>query len=399
MTIELGVGRLFREDALLKKLSGKRVAFAGHEASVNEELHASVDVVLANEKRGGYTVSCFFSPQHGFWGEEQDNMIETGHAKLKGRPLYSLYSETRKPKTDWLKDCDVVLADFQDIGARIYTYMNTVSYLMEVASELGKEVVILDRPNPIDGLVVQGTTLDTTYSSFVGLYPMPTRHGLTMGEIAQWMNERHQLNVKRKCKLTVIPMKGWKRNMFWGETGLTFVMPSPNIPFAESTWTFPGFVYFEGAMVSEARGTTRPLEQGGAPYVNPDEVMGFLDKEYPSWRAGCRARATGFIPTFQKFQGKLCKGIFIHPFDREQFNPVRTGISILRAMKALYPKDFQWKEPPYEYEYKRPPIDMIAGGPWIREWIEGRHPWKAFDDKERGDVSAFLSDRKPFLLY
>jgi uncharacterized protein YbbC (DUF1343 family) len=291
-----------------------------------------------------------------------------------------------------------MVVDLQDIGTRIYTFAYTMSHVMEAAAENGREVIVLDRPNPIGGRAVQGTWLDAAHRSFVGLYPMPTRHGLTMGELAGLMNDRYQLNIGRRASVTVVPMQGWTRDAYWDATGLLFVMPSPNIPSADSCLTFPGFVYFEGTNASEGRGTTRPLEQCAAPYIKPDGLIEHLDREWPGWHAGAIVRPTAFQPTFQKHAGRVCHGVFVHPVDRAAFNPVRTGLALLRGIVALFP-DFAWKQPPYEYEHERLPIDVIAGGPWVREWAEGKHPWAAYDDEERTAVQRFTTDRKPFLLY
>lgn len=241
--------------------------------------------------------------------------------------------------------------DLQDVGTRIYTYLYTTSYVMEAAAEQGKTVIVLDRPNPIGGVDIQGPTLDPAYRSFVGLYPMPTRHGLTIAEAARWMNERHPLNSGRRCALEVVSMTGWDRRSYWDELGLVFVMPSP------------------------------------------------IDGEAPGWHDGAYVRATGFLPTFQKHAGKVCLGVFVHPFDRAAFNPVRTGLSLIHGIATLYPRDFRWKEPPYEYETEKLPIDVIAGGPWVRDWVEGKHGWEDLAAKERADAEAFTRDRGDFLLY
>jgi uncharacterized protein YbbC (DUF1343 family) len=397
--IQLGVTRALSDPAHAARLRGRRLGLVCHEASVDEGGRSTVDLFLERQAELGCRVTALFSPQHGFWGQDQDNMIETPHGHWKGVPLHSLYSETRKPTASMLADVDTLVVDLQDVGTRIYTFAYTMSHVMEAAAELGKEVVVLDRPNPIDGATVQGTTLDPAYRSFVGLYPMPTRHGLTMGEMARWMNERHRLNVGRSCALHVVPMAGWERRAYWDSLGLVFVMPSPNMPTADTALTFPGFVYFEGTNVSEGRGTTRPLEQCAAPFIDPEALMRHLEREYPPWRQGSHVRPTGFQPGFQKHAGRLCLGVFVHPVDREAFNPVRTGLALLRGIVALHPGRFEWKRPPYEYETEKLPIDVIAGGCWVREWAEGRHPWSDYDEKERADATGFERERRDYLLY
>jgi uncharacterized protein YbbC (DUF1343 family) len=398
-TVQVGLTRALSDARHQRPLRGKRLGLIGHEASVDEQCRSAVDLLLARQQELGFRLTAIFSPQHGFWGQDQDNMIETPHAEWKGVPLYSLYSETRKPTPAMLQEVDAIVVDLQDVGTRIYTFAYTMSHAMEAAAELGKEVIVLDRPNPIDGATVQGTMLDPAYRSFVGLYPMPTRHGMTMGELARWMNERHRLNIGRSCALHVVPMAGWQRRSYWRDLGLIFVMPSPNMPTADTAVTFPGFVYFEGTNVSEGRGTTRPLEQCAAPYIDPEKLIAYLDREYRSWREGAWVRATGFQPTFQKHAGRVCLGVFVHPFDRAKFNPVRTGLALLRGIVTLCSGDFAWKQPPYEYERERLPIDVISGGPWVREWAEGRHPWSDFDERERVDAAAFERERRDYLLY
>jgi uncharacterized protein YbbC (DUF1343 family) len=399
MSIQLGLSRLFQDPAAAAPLRGKRIGLVCHEASVDEQCRHAVDLFLERPPAEGARLTAVFSPQHGLWGQDQDNMIETAHGSWKGVPLFSLYSETRKPTPAMLADVDTLVVDLQDIGTRIYTFAYTMSYAMEAAAELGKEVVVLDRPNPIGGEMVQGTMLDPAFRSFVGLYPMPTRHGLTMGELARWMNERQRLGISRSCTLHVVTMAGWPRGAYWDTLGLIFVPPSPNIPVFESTLTFPGFVYFEGTGVSEGRGTTRPLEQCAAPFIDPERLIAHLDREYPRWRNGAIVRPTGFTPTFQKHAGKMCLGVFVHPVDRLAFNPVVTGLALLRGIVALWPDAFAWKQPPYEYEHDKLPIDVIAGGPWVREWAEGRHAWADLEEKDKNDSARFLEERREFLLY
>jgi uncharacterized protein YbbC (DUF1343 family) len=399
MSLRLGLSRLLTDPEYQSLLRGRRVGLVGHEASVDERCRSAVDLLLGAQERLGFTLAALFSPQHGFWGQDQDNMIETAHGRFKGVPLFSLYSETRKPTPEMLAGVDTVVVDLQDVGTRIYTFAYTMGLAMEAAAELGKDVVVLDRPNPIGGLAVQGTTLDPAYRSFVGLYPMPTRHGMTMGELARWMNEEHGLNRGLRCTLHVVPMDGWQRGLHWMDVGLVFVMPSPNMPTADSALTFPGFVYFEGTNVSEGRGTTRPLEQCGAPFIDADALLSYLDQAWPDWCEGAWPRATGFLPTFQKHAGVVCLGVFLHPHDRAAFNPVRSGLALMRGIAHLWPDAFQWKQPPYEYELEKLPIDVIAGGTWVREWVEGGHPWSDYDERERADAERFRQERAPFLLY
>jgi uncharacterized protein YbbC (DUF1343 family) len=397
--LQLGLTRVLNDDSYRKILAGRRVGLVCHEASVDESCRHAVDLFLEAQERLGFTLTTLWSPQHGFWGQDQDNMVETPHQQWKGLTVYSLYSETRKPTPAMLENVDTIVVDLQDIGTRIYTFIYTMSYVMEAAAEAGKEVVVLDRPNPIDGITVQGTMLDPDYRSFVGLYPMPTRHGMTIGELALWMNDAKRLNVGKSCTLHVVAMEGWDRRQYFDQLGLTFVSPSPNIPVLESCVTFPGFVYFEGTNVSEGRGTTRPLEQCAAPYVDAEGLIVHLDREYPAWRDGCRVRTTAFQPTFQKHAGRVCFGVFVHPVDRAAFNPVRTGLALLRGIVERHGSAFAWKQPPYEYEHEKLPIDVISGGPWVREWAEGRIGWSDYDAQEAAAVADFDGERSNFLLY
>jgi uncharacterized protein YbbC (DUF1343 family) len=399
MSVRLGLTRLLSDPDFQRLLRGRRVGLVGHEASVDERCRGAVDLLLAAQEPLGFRLTALFSPQHGFWGQDQDNMVETGHGRFKGIPLHSLYSETRKPTPAMLAEVDTLVVDLQDVGTRIYTFAYTMSLAMEAAAELGKEVVVLDRPNPIGGETVQGIVLDPAYRSFVGFYPMPTRHGMTMAELARWMNDSQQLGRGLRCTLHVVTMEGWQRPMYWADTGLVFVMPSPNMPTADSAHTFPGFVYFEGTNVSEGRGTTRPLEQCGAPFIDPEALLSYLGGAWPGWCAGAWPRATGFLPTFQKHAGTVCLGVFLHPHDRAAFNPARAGLALMRGIAHLWPDQFRWKQPPYEYEHEKLPIDVIAGGPWVREWVEGRHPWADYDARERDGAERFLAGRAPFLLY
>lgn len=304
-------------------------------------------------------------PQHGFAGEKQDNMVESAHGteKESGRPVYSLYGESRYPDLKMLAGLDVLLIDLVDVGTRVYTFAQTMAYCLQVAAEAGVKVVILDRPNPIGGLEVEGNILQPACSSFVGLYPLPMRHGLTMGELAGFVKE----HLDKKPDIEVIKVGDWQRSMYFPETGLPWVMPSPNMPTPETAWVYPGQVIWEGTNLSEGRGTTRPFQLWGAPFIEAELVK---EEALSRGVEGAFLRVAAFEPTFQKFQGKLCHGLEIHPIEPRLFKPYRTSLILLEIVLKMYPEQFAWKQPPYEYEYERLPIDLILGDQAIREGLE-----------------------------
>ncbi|MBU1674234.1 DUF1343 domain-containing protein, partial [bacterium] len=305
-----------------------------------------------------------FGPQHGLRGETQDNMVEWDgfHDPVTGLPVYSLYGEHRKPTAAMLRGIDTLVVDLQDIGARYYTFVWTLLHCLEACAEQGKRVVVLDRPNPLGG-DREGNVLDMRWRSFVGLAPIPMRHGLTIGEMALCFRDLYDLLVE----LEVVRMEGWRPGMLFDETGLPWVMPSPNMPTLDTALVYPGMCLLEGTELSEGRGTTRPFEICGAPYVDPARLAAAMaDHGLP----GCAFRPLHFEPAFQKHAGRLCGGVQIHVFDRDSFLPVQTAIALLAAVRALWPRDFAWRQPPYEYEYERLPIDILAGGPDLREAID-----------------------------
>ncbi len=289
-----------------------------------------------------------FGPQHGIALTEQDNMRETGHTvhPRTGLPVYSLYSHTRKPEAAMLQDVDTILVDLQDVGTRVYTFATTVVYLMQAAAEADKSVVILDRPNPIDGLHVEGNVLSPRYASFVGPYPIPMRHGMTLGELMLMYNAEYGIG----CQLRVVTMSGWDRHSFFEDTGVNWVMPSPNMPLVETAVVYPGQVILEGTNLSEGRGTTRPFEIFGAPFVDPAEVLAHIEKEA---LAGAVVREVAFKPTCNKWMDQICQGFQIHVIDRRVYRPYRSTLAILSAMKKLYPGQFQWSDPPYQVRVRQ----------------------------------------------
>jgi uncharacterized protein YbbC (DUF1343 family) len=335
-----------------------------------------------------------FSPQHGLWGEKQDNMIASADAvePVTGLPVFSLYGERLQPTPESLALIDVLLVDLPDVGTRVYTFAATMAYAMQTAARQGKKVIVLDRPNPIGGVQVEGNVLKPAMASIVGPYPLPMRHGLTLGELARYYNHIGQID----CDLTIIPVEGWDRTRYGDAVGLPWVLPSPNLPTLDTAIVYPGQVLLEGTNLSEGRGTTRPFELCGAPFINPFEVKAALKDVYDL--PGASLRETWFQPTFHKWAGQVCGGFQLHVTDRRAFKPYLTTLAILQVILQLYPDEFQWRRPPYEYEYDRLPIDLLTGDPGIREGLErGLSPAKLEQDWEAG-LQEFLRDRQNYLL-
>jgi uncharacterized protein YbbC (DUF1343 family) len=345
------------EELWPNKLRGARVGALLHPASVSSTLkHASR--ILEQQSGELFRLSAFFGPQHGFLGQTQDNMVEWKsyeHARLH-IPVYSLYGDHREPSSEMLHGLDVLLVDLQDVGSRYYTFIWTLYLCMRACHKCGTAVVVLDRPNPINGVMTEGPILDRNYKSFVGMHPIPVRHGQTIGELAQQFRDE----AFPACELSVLPMKNWKRAMWLDETGLPWVMPSPNMPTLETAAVYPGMCLLEGTNISEGRGTTRPFEIFGAPFIDAETLCARLNGLN---LGGVFFRETYFQPTFHKFAGELCCGAEIHVLDRGNFRPFQLGVEIIRHLRKTYPGQFQWKQPPYEYEWKRLPIEILIGGP------------------------------------
>jgi uncharacterized protein YbbC (DUF1343 family) len=386
----LGLSRLLESGAL----RGKRVGLVSNPASVDHRLRHIVDLVLAD---AAIHVAALFGPQHGFRSDVQDNMIETPHAEFESGlrrrvPLYSLYSDTREPTAEMLGDIETLVIDLQDIGTRIYTYMYTMANCMRAARKHGIKVIVCDRPNPIGGLEVEGITLEPGNESFVGQFPIPTRHGMTIGELARLFNEHFGIG----ADLEVIAMQGWKRSMYWDETHLPWVMPSPNIPTLDSAIAFPGTVHIEGTNASEGRGTTRPFELVGAPWIRAEAFAAALNHR---GLPGVHFRPVVFEPTFQKHARTTCGGCQIHVLDRHVFKPVLTGLAVIDEMRAADPTAFAWKRPPYEYEHDKEPIDVIAGSPSFRLAVDAGERAERIAAHWAHSVQDFRRLQKPFLLY
>jgi uncharacterized protein YbbC (DUF1343 family) len=338
-----------------KKFRGARIGALLHPASVSANLeHASR--ILERHNGDLFRLAAFFGPQHGFLGQTQDNMVEWKsyeHPRLR-IPVYSLYGEHREPTAEMLNDVDVLLVDLQDVGARYYTFIWTMYLCMRACEKARIEVVILDRPNPINGVTSEGPLLDLNYNSFVGLHPIPVRHGKTIGELARQFGDE----AFPEGRVSILPMKNWDREMWFDQTGLPWVMPSPNMPTLDTATVYPGMCLLEGTNISEGRGTTRPFEIFGAPFIEAEALCRELNA---SKLPGVFFRENYFQPTFHKFAGELCGGAQLHITDRNGFQPFQTGVEIIRTLRKL--EQFAWKQPPYEYEWKRLPIEVLIGGP------------------------------------
>lgn len=373
------------------RLDGARVGVVCNPASVDHALRHIADRLAAHPRA---RLAAIFGPQHGFRSDVQDNMIETRHTtdEVRRVPVYSLYSDTREPTADMLRGLDHLVIDLQDVGVRIYTYIYTLANCLKAARRHGVRVIVCDRPNPIGGVDVEGPVLARGFESFVGMYPLPMRHGMTIGEIARLFNEHFGIG----ADLEVVAMDGWRRGMYFDDTDLTWIMSSPNIPTFETTVVYPGGVLFEGTNVSEGRGTTRPFELLGAPWIVAERFAdGMNRRELP----GAFFRPAVFEPTFHKHAGQACGGCQVHVRDRRSFHPVETGVALIEAFRASDPHRFAWRDPPYEYEHTKLPIDVLAGSSELREQIERGEPARGIAASWEGPVAEFERVRQAFLMY
>ena len=400
--MKFGIDRLLEEPPLRKRLAGRRVALLAHPASVTRDLVHSLDAVAALKD---VKLVAAFGPQHGLRGDKQDNMIESPDFQdpVHGIPVFSLYGEVRRPTAEMMDSFDVLLVDLQDVGCRVYTFITTLRYFLEAAAEGGKTVWVLDRPNPV-GRPVEGLRLRPGWESFVGAGPLPMRHGLTLGELANWFVRTLRLDVA--CE--IVTMNGWQPlrgpGHGWPLGERTWVNPSPNAPNLWMARCYTGTVMLEGTTLSEGRGTTRPLEIFGAPGLEPRALMAKMESIAPQWMRGCRMRVCWFEPTFQKHAGNLCAGIQIHVedaiYDHEAFRPWRLIALALKSLRSLRPDYDLWRAFPYEYEHARLAIDLINGSELLREWVDD--PAAAPADLEAlvsADEAAWLSERESVLLY
>ena len=390
MSVTTGLDRFLRGGGEAAGLRDARMGLIVHPASVTSDLAFSADAV----REAGFDVRALFGPQHGARGEKQDNMIESDHYwdLVTGLPVHSLYGGVRKPTPEMLDGIDALVFDLQDVGVRVYTFMWTMALSMEACAEAGLPFVVLDRPNPIGGALREGPVLRPGHESFVGLHPVPLRHGLTCGEMARWLNDARGIG----CDLVVIPCDGWKRAMSWHDTGLPWVMPSPNLPTPDSCVVYPGMVLLEGTNLSEGRGTTRPFELFGAPWLDSASLAARLaDAHLP----GVVLRPCHFEPTFQKHASRLCGGAQLHVMDANAFRPVRTAVEVLVAARELAPHDFTWRRPPYEYEETLPPIDILWGHAGLREGVDAGATADEILAGVGSELDDFSASVEPYLLY
>jgi uncharacterized protein YbbC (DUF1343 family) len=386
VTLSLGSDVLFDR----RLLAGRTVGIVCNPASINARFEHILDRAEAADVR----VGAIFGPQHGFRSDVQENMIESDHARDVRRrvPIYSLYSETREPTDEMLQGLDALVVDLQDVGTRIYTYIYTMANCLRAAARHGLPIVVCDRPNPIDGVTVEGPMLERGFESFVGQFPIPMRHAMTIGELARLFNEAFGIG----ATLEVVAMSGWHRRQYFDETGLPWVLPSPNLPTLESALVYPGTVLFEGTNVSEGRGTTRPFELVGAPWIDPEPFAAGLNRRR---LPGVHFRPALFEPTFHKHAGQPCGGCQIHVTDRRRFPAVAAGVLLIEAFHDAASGRFSWREPPYEYEHTLPPIDILFGSAALRESIERGARTEGIRDAWQAAVDAFLPLRTQFLLY
>src|SRR5881296_4621681 len=387
VSVETGLDVLVRRRGSL--LRGRRFGLVAHQASVDSH-HEHAAALLADLPRA--RLVRLFAPEHGLWGAAQDHAPIAGtRDPVTGVPVVSLYGERRAPTLAMLRGLDALVVDLQDVGSRYYTFVWTMALAMPVCARAGVPVIVLDRPNPLGG-TVEGNVPDPAFASFVGLYPLPTRHGMTIGELAGYLNDTHGLG----CDLTVVPMLGWKRDMLWEDTRLPWVAPSPNMPTPDTARVYPGGCLVEGTNLSEGRGTTRPFEWIGAPYLDAHRYADALEAER---LPGVRFRPARFVPTFHKWAGRLCDGAQVHVTDRARFKPFLTGLALIAVARRQGRRHFAWRRPPYEFERRRLPIDILCGTDAIRRAIERGASIAMIERSWRPDLTRWLGARAPYLAY
>lgn len=400
--MELGIDQLRNNPKIRAELRGKRVALLAHPASVTADLTHSIDAI---QQCGDIQLTAAFGPQHGMRGEKQDNMVESQDYldPVHKIPVFSLYGEVRRPTSKMMSTFDTILIDLQDLGCRIYTFITTLLYFLEECARHKKEIWVLDRPNPV-GRPIEGTLLQSGWESFVGAASLPMRHGLTFGELARWYVAHFRLEVDLK----VIEMKDYAPNQApgygWPLGELSWVNPSPNAPNLSMARCYPGSVLLEGTTFSEGRGTTRPLEVIGAPDLDTTQVLKVMQQLAPEWLTGCKPRVCYFEPTFHKHVGKLCHAIQFHvdfpAYQHDLFKPYRAFALAFKAIRKLYPEYPIWRSFAYEYEHDRLAIDLINGGPLLRQWVDDPNATAGdFDSILKKDEGYWIEIRQPFLIY
>jgi uncharacterized protein YbbC (DUF1343 family) len=384
-----GIDRLLTGERRL--ITGRRIGLVCNPASVDASFRHTADRLFEDPE---VTLAALFGPQHGFRSDLQDNMIETPHGRDCRRqvPIFSLYSDTREPTRDMLRGLDALVVDLQDVGTRVYTFIYTMANCLRAAARYKVPVLVCDRPNPIGGEVVEGARLEDPWTSFVGQFPIPMRHGMTIGELARLFNEGFAIG----AQIDVIPLEGWHRSMFQDETGLPWVIPSPNLPTLDSAIVYPGAVLVEGTQLSEGRGTTRPFEIIGAPWIDGERLAGEMNA---LGLPGVHFRPAFFEPTFQKHARQACGGCQIHVLDRRTFAPLRTAVELIAEFRRENPAKFAWRNPPYEYEHDKEPIDILYGSDRLRRTLDEGGDVGTLVRTWRADEEDFQREREQYLLY
>jgi uncharacterized protein YbbC (DUF1343 family) len=373
-----------------RPLRGARIGVFTNIASCDAHLQPTIEVLCRQKK---FRVALLFTPEHGLHGALQDQKQSRDFYDRQHKLwVYSLYGKRLVPDEKILNRIDAVLIDIQDVGTRYYTFVWSAVLMMQQMARLKKRVIITDRPNPLNGVSVQGPVLDEKYSSFVGLFPIPIRHGLTIAELCHFIATEFAI----KTELTIIAMKGWRRRYYYSDTKLQWTMPSPNMPTFATASVYPGMCLLEGTNISEGRGTTRPFELFGAPWIDPFRLVQTLKKRAIS---GAAFRPTYFMPTFHKYRGIMCGGAHLYITNKKRFNPVSAGLQIIKTVRDLYPRRFAWRQPPYEFEKKRMPFDILIGNSWIRTAIEHGASIAELERRWQSDLQAFKKKRKKYLLY
>jgi len=387
--VKLGIEKLLETSP--QWLKEKRIGLLTNQASVDSHLRHTADLLVQYYPNN---IKALFGPQHGIRGEKQDNMVESDdfiHPRFN-LPVFSLYGATRTPTREMLEQIDTLIIDLKDVGTRVYTFISTMAYCLKAAKQYDKKVVVLDRPNPIGGDKLEGNLLKDEFRSFVGVYPLPMRHGLTMGELALLFNQHYKIG----CELEIITMEGWNRSMLFNETSLRWISPSPNMPTPITAMVYPGQVILEGTNLSEGRGTTSPFELFGAPFIDPHQLKKKVDHRKLS---GIHLREVFFQPTFNKWQNEVCGGLHIHVTDARTYKPYITTLAIIQDIIALYPDHFCWRPPPYEYEKEKIPVDIITGDKSIRERIEKQKEIVDLEKSWQKELQDFKEITQRFLLY
>jgi uncharacterized protein YbbC (DUF1343 family) len=390
--VRTGLERLLHDPNYREKLSGRRVALLANPISVDAQLRHAVDLLLA----AGVNLVRLFGPEHGVRGEAQDmETVQQEVDSLTGLPCVSLYGSSEaslRPTREQLEDIDVLVIDLQDIGARYYTYVYTAAWCAQVCGQTGTQVLLCDRPNPLGGLAMEGNLVLPGYTSFVGVFSVATRHGMTYGELLRLFQRRGEVN----CELEVIPMQGWERSMWYDQTGLPFVMPSPNMPTLDTATVYPGMCLLEGTNLSEGRGTTRPFELFGAPWLDAVALARRLEgRALP----GCAWRTVSFKPMFREFAGELCRGLQLHVTDRDRFASLTATLALLQDVMALHPGDFAWRTEAYEFVTDRLAIDLLLGDPQVRMALADQVPVEEIVQGMAQARAPFEEDRRQVLLY